>query len=193
MKILILILLSLNCFGQDTASWTTTNEAQVKSYELQFSTDNVNFSAVSDLPTSYHSFTFLAQNGYYRVKGLPNWYSNTLNVTQIVTVPVFTIINAGLIASKSFVQVYWTSQNENLKTYEIDRAIDGVTFSLVSSFSPKGNSNYSVQINRPTTTTTTGWLWWKKTVTTIDSRKETFRICSYDFNGVKTILKTLSE
>jgi hypothetical protein len=88
------------------------------------------------------------------------------------------------------VNIYWTSTGEvNLNSYTIDRSYDAVNFTQVASVLAKGNSNYSVNINRPTTTS--GWLWWKKTV--IDSRKGIYRINVISTTNQKTLLKTVSE
>ena len=197
MKYILTILtfvIGISTNAQWSARWNRLGSAD----SLQSSPDGKTWSIVGILKTSLdsNSMAITGPTFYYRViDGSSS--TNTVLVSVVLSVG---IINPGIITSTSFVQIYWTSQNEsNLKNYEIDRSFDGITFTAAATgITPKGNTNYSVNINRPTITTKVcsfkmfGRCWGYKTTTTIDSRKGIYQIISISSDGSRKVLATVS-
>ena len=182
MKTILLLLFSVNCFCQPLHATWTKNGAPV--YYLYESPDTSHWKLINTLSDT--DCIIPTNTGWYVVTG-----NGVTSNAVLFIAPTVSIINANLISNKTSVTISWTSQNENNQAWEIDSSLTGKVFTMVSKFSPKGNSTYQVTVNRKSTTKITGWGWWKKTTVTYDSRKYFYEIISIDFNGGRTILKTL--
>ena len=193
----ILFLFDL-AFGQ-TINWTTGSEASVSQYVIEKSVDSLSwkpYQIITPGQTSY-SVSIPDSQSYWRVhaEGDSNFFTKALLYTDY---SVNQLINSSLQPSKNYVTVNWTSVNENLSSYEIDQSTDGKTFSLVTTIPAKGNSSYSVQVNRPTITTSVcsfkffGFCFSHKNVTTVNNAKEIIEIIAIK-DGTRTLLTTVYE
>ncbi len=210
MKIILTILfiiISKNVISQDSLYWQTVSfDAGVKNYEVQSSMDAKNWTTLTTVnpkkqkDSNVYTYPLQTVNLWYRI--VSNMHSSVYISDSLLYASVLplSIINYGVTPAQKYCTVYWTSVNEsNINNYEIDRSFNGTTFDNVAELKPKGNSRYSVSITRPVNTTVScgivilGMCLFKKTTTTIDTRKGIYNVTYINTDGRKILLATLKE
>lgn len=191
MKWILTILLFMNIAKAQSLTWTTNNEAAVAKYLVENSKDTLNWNTYAVIIPGDSIYTLpipdSAQFWRVRATGLAE-FSTEIKLYQTGTSVILS--TWGLTSYNKYVNVYWASQGENnLNSYTVDRSYDAINFTQVAAVLAKGNSNYTVNINRPITTS--GFWWWRKTV--IDQRKGIYRINAITNQNIKSLLKTVSE
>jgi len=207
---LILFLLSKVFAQSDSVGFkTVAYDIGVKNYSIQSAQDTTKaWTTIATIqPTKLKDSNVYASpitvtNLYYRATAtMLNGYVYTTSALQYLSTLAVGITNVRLQSFTNYITIYFTSQNEsNINYYEIDRSIDGGnTLSDVLHISPKGNSDYVENINRPTQQVSScgmkvfGWCWFKHLKTVVDSSKEILYIYLVSQDGSRTLLKAISE
>ena len=213
MKNLFLILFfSTKLFAQDSLGFKTISlDIGVNYYEIQSSIDTANTLSWSTITviqpkrlkdSNVYAVPISTPNIYYRIAAvMTNGYIYYTSAIQYLSTLAVGISNVRLQSFTNYITIYFTSQNEsNINYYEIDRSIDGGnTLSDVLHISPKGNSDYVENINRPTKQVSScgiklfGWCLWKNLKTVVDNSKEILYIYLVSQDGSRTLLKAISE
>lgn len=202
-NIIILLLISSNCFAQDSLVLNTIGlEKFVVNYKIQQSKDTIS-GTWTDIETiipehkkdsNSYSVSLPTPNLFYRAVAImvSNQYTTSSLLLTGGILPV-TVTSFVIIGGSNYVQVQWKSENESgLKSYSLYRSLDGRNFTYLQSF-PLSNGSYNVNILRPITTVIKGWWIFKRIKIVTDMSKEYFSLYTNNIDGTLTLITTSHE
>ena len=204
------ISLSINSLCQDTLQFKTIPlEPGAVSYIVQSTpdtlttwSDNIVITPQRSKDTNVYNYVLSNPNLYYRV--VSNMVSNKYFTAPLLytasVLPIY-LTNISLKSFSTYLILKFTSNNEsNLSYYDIEQSVDGgKTFQSAVQVSPKGNSDYSITINRPSVSITTcgikifGWCILPKRTTIYNQVKEIISIYQINVDNKKILIDSMLE
>ena len=139
-------------------SWTDRATGE-EGYEVERSTDGVNFTRVAVLPAGSEFYRDAGLNGstiyYYRARAFTGTLYSTYSVrshtkTAAVTLKTptgFLVARSGLYQ----IDMTWVDQAFNEQGYEIERSTDGVNFARIAVIPPNSQYYRDANLQRATT------------------------------------------
>lgn len=138
-------------------NWKTTTETNTSYFEVQRSTDGINFAGIKTISAANNSSTLkdylvidnspIQGKSYYRLKLVYVDADSSLNNAIEIFTKGSRFIKLDLAKRENGVNVAWTAFNdEETTTFEIERSIDGINFIKVGSIPSQienGNLNYN--------------------------------------------------
>lgn len=140
---IIFLFFSLHSFSQDTMKLWPGDEISVNQYEVQYSTDSLNWTTIFAFSKgkTYYTYVIEKPNGYYRLTG-----------AGFHTTAAFLSFNSVTIAFpiQHTTNLTWITSNErNVDNYFIEKSRSGsTTWSKTTNFPAKGGGNYKYWISK---------------------------------------------
>jgi len=156
--------------------WTTSNEIQVSSYEVERSGDGATYSLLTSITpssgsTGTHQYTdanvaaSFTGTVYYRIKQVNANGSSFYSPVDTIQIPDIAVIWNSFTASLSGIdgQLDWSTSNEvQLASYEVERSVDGTNYSSLTTVSPSGGNSGTYQYTDPSIANTfSGTLYYR--------------------------------
>lgn len=145
---ILLILFWLFAVCQDTAKWTTGNEASISNYNVQKSKDTASWTTIATLSKGKKSYWYILprETNYYRVQasGLESFVTRPILLT--VAANRASITNA--VKTSTTLSFTITGEN-NVNYYLIQKSINGFkTYSTTTKLYASGKGKYSYRYTK---------------------------------------------